>query len=148
VNTRVSPVTGRDPHCITSGPRMTVCCALCFGRRRTSRARRRVATALSHARGTSETLNPLNPSKNRVSEKARFWKLSSGSRAKSGQFYSPCPHGFFNEPECKYKYGISLFHTSAPERRVVTPTVKISRPACPVPIYYGIYAIHPAQWRG
>ena len=42
-------------------------------------------------------------------------------------------------------YGISLFHPSTPEWRVVTHTVKISRPAGPVPIYYEIYAIHPAQ---
>ena len=49
---------------------------------------------------------------------------------------------------CKYEYGVSLTHTSTPERRVVTHTVKITRPAGPVPIYYGIYAIHPAKWRG
>ena len=28
------------------------------------------------------------------------------------------------------------------------PYGKIPRPAGPVPIYYEIYAIHPAQWRG
>ena len=46
----------------------------------------------------------------------------------------------------EYRYGVSLFQTSIPERRVVTPTVKISRPAGPVPIYYEIYAIHPAPF--
>ena len=46
---------------------------------------------------------------------------------------------------CKYTYGISLFHASTPERRVVTHTVKITRPAGPVPIFYEIYAIHPAH---
>ena len=56
--------------------------------------------------------------------------------------------GFLNERKCKCTYGISLFHTSTPERRVTTHTVKTTRPAGPVPIYYGIYAIHPAQWRG
>ena len=52
---------------------------------------------------------------------------------------------FFNTPNSKYEYGVSFFHTSTPERRVMTHTVKISRPAGPVRIYYGIYAIHPAQ---
>ena len=52
---------------------------------------------------------------------------------------------FLNERKCKCTYGVSLFYTSTPERRVVTHTVKISRPAGPVPIYYGIYAIHPAH---
>jgi len=56
--------------------------------------------------------------------------------------------GFHNAPKCKQNYGVSYFHTSTPERRVVTHTVQISRPAGPVPIYYGIYAIHPAQTVG
>ena len=34
-----------------------------------------------------------------------------------------------------------------PERRVTTHTVKFTRPAGPVPIYYEIYAIYPAHWR-
>ena len=55
---------------------------------------------------------------------------------------------FFNELKCKYRYGVSLFHTSTPERRVVTPTVKIPRPAGPVPIVYRIYTIQPASLRG
>ena len=36
---------------------------------------------------------------------------------------------FHNTPKYKYTYGISLFHTSTPERRVVTHTVKTTRPA-------------------
>ena len=43
---------------------------------------------------------------------------------------------------------ITGFHTSTHKRRVMTHTVKPTRPAGPVPIYYGMYAIHPAQWRG
>ena len=114
----------------------------CVGEGSDIAPRRRRALTAPTSTGKPEM---LNPSKNRVPEKARFWKLSSGSRAKSGQFYSPCPYGFFNTPKSKCNYGISLFHASTPERRVVTHTVKISRPAGPVPIYYGIYAIHPAQ---
>ena len=48
---------------------------------------------------------------------------------------------FFNEPKCKQNYGVSLFHTSTTERPIMTHTVKITRPAGPVPIYYGMYAI-------